>query len=119
MSQVPLPEPNFENHDNGDVFGVEKTYFYTAAEMHAHAAAVLQAVRAKVEALETQRLGWGEWGSSNLSPCNVCLQSEVLAILNELGAPAVIRTEGTDPEPKGAAGCSENESGRASTGKDE
>jgi hypothetical protein len=33
LAQQALPGPNFENHDNGDMFGVDKTFFYTAHEM--------------------------------------------------------------------------------------
>ena len=41
----PLPEPSPDNHDNGDVFGCDKTFFYTAEEMHAYAAAAVAADR--------------------------------------------------------------------------
>lgn len=46
INLLPLPEPNPENHDNGDVFGCDKTYFYTEKEMEAYARAAVLADRA-------------------------------------------------------------------------
>lgn len=39
----PLPEPDFENHDNGDVFGCEKTYFLTPEQIKAYATTYAEA----------------------------------------------------------------------------
>jgi hypothetical protein len=54
----PLPPFDFENSDNGDVFGCEKTYFYTAKEMRAYGEACARAaLEAAAKACDARNKG--------------------------------------------------------------